>query len=167
MERLREVGETGCWDESDPKEQDKLMHQYAVIWKKPAHFGRIFEILVEKNSHLPKGDEARKYKGRVVYQGNNVIDENRKRAVFEELSSCPATMAASKASDFTACLPGNHGQQSDAETAYTQAPFKGTDTWILVPRHQWPKPDNKNYDKWFWPDGSPRFQKPCCKMLRV
>ena len=104
------------------------MYQYAEVWRQPAHFGRIFEILVEKNSHLPKGDEARKFKGRVVHQGHNVIDENRERAVFEKLPSCPATMAASKASDFIACLPGNHGEQSDAEMAYTQAPFKGTDT---------------------------------------
>ena len=33
------------------------------------HIGRIFDILVEKNSELPESDPARKFKGRVVFEG--------------------------------------------------------------------------------------------------
>ena len=36
------------------------------------HVARIFDICVEKGSELPVGDPARKYKGRVVFQGNQV-----------------------------------------------------------------------------------------------
>ena len=36
----------------------------------------IFGIMVEKGSELPEDDDRRKFKSRVVYQGNNVIDEN-------------------------------------------------------------------------------------------
>jgi hypothetical protein len=39
------------------------------------HVGRVFAILVEKGSELPKGHPERKYKGRVVFQGNNVRDQ--------------------------------------------------------------------------------------------
>ena len=36
-------------------------------------FGRVFPIVVEKGSELPP--EQRKYKGCVVFQGNNVKDQ--------------------------------------------------------------------------------------------
>ena len=94
--RLRGIGEKGCWDEADPHEYDSIVAECKRHGRE-AHFGRIFEICVEKNSHLPLGDPSRKFKGRVVYQGNNVTDHWGMAAVFEELSSCPATMAASKA----------------------------------------------------------------------
>ena len=38
-----------------------------------AHVGRICEICVEKGSELPYGDPGRKFKGRVVFQGNEVL----------------------------------------------------------------------------------------------
>ena len=61
------------------------------------HIGRVFGILVEKGSELPKGNPARKFKGRVVFQGNNVRDQYGDWALFEELSSAPATIDAGKA----------------------------------------------------------------------
>ena len=35
-------------------------------------------------------------------------------------------------------IDGNMGQQADAEQAYTQAAFRGTETWVRIPKHQWP-----------------------------
>ena len=40
------------------------------------HVGIMFEICVEKGSELEPNDPQRKYKGRVVFRGNQVIDEN-------------------------------------------------------------------------------------------
>eukprot|EP00969_Alexandrium_andersonii_P341917 15113798-Alexandrium_andersonii.AAC.1 len=40
------------------------------------HVGLIFAICVEKNSELDDGDPLKKFKGRVVFQGNNVWDTN-------------------------------------------------------------------------------------------
>jgi hypothetical protein len=37
--------------------------------------GRVFGICVEKNAELLEGDPSRKYKGRVVFQGNQVLDQ--------------------------------------------------------------------------------------------
>ena len=54
--------------------------------------GKVFEICVEKGSELPLGDPLRKYKGRMVFQGNHVRDENADVALFSELGSSPATM---------------------------------------------------------------------------
>ena len=103
------------------------------------HVGRIFEICVEKGSELPRDSPDRKYKGRVVFQGANVKDENYDLAIFNELSSCPATMQAGKAADCYGLFEGNCIQQCDAEQAYTQSKLGGDPTWVWLPKDRWPK----------------------------
>ena len=63
---------------------------------KKVHVGKVFEICVEKGSELPVGHKLRKFKGRTVFQGNNVRDENADVALFSELGSSPATMDMEK-----------------------------------------------------------------------
>ena len=65
----------GCWDETRVREWATVARE-ARDKNVKAHVGRIFEICVEKNSELAPTDPARKYKGRVVFQGNQVYDEN-------------------------------------------------------------------------------------------
>eukprot|EP00972_Heterocapsa_arctica_P029099 4280785-Heterocapsa_arctica.AAC.1 len=45
----------------------------------------------EKGSELMRGDPGRKWKGRYVFRGNDVKDEHMQAAIFNELSSTPAT----------------------------------------------------------------------------
>ena len=68
-EKLRKAG---CWDVS----------REAKASGRKAHVSRIFEICVEKGSELPENDPGRKFKGRVVFQGNDVKDENWDVAIF-------------------------------------------------------------------------------------
>ena len=93
----------------------------------------MFEICVEKGSELPIGHELRKFKGRTVFQGNNVRDENSDVALFNELGSSPATMEAGKAVDAYGAQPGFTTEQADGEQAYTQALMKGVETWVELP----------------------------------
>ena len=60
------------------------------------HMGRLFGICVEKGSELPVGDSRRKYKYRVVFQGNRVITQNWEAALFQDMGSSPASMEAGK-----------------------------------------------------------------------
>ena len=53
-------------------------------------------------------------------------------------------------------IDGNEVQISDAETAYTQAKLKGTDTWVCLPRDQWPQS---------WIDKG--CQDPMCKLVQA
>ena len=46
------------------------------------HVGMVFGICVIKGSELPEGHAHRKYKGRYVFQGNQVRGENKDYAVF-------------------------------------------------------------------------------------
>ena len=101
--------------------------------------GLVFGIVVEKNAELSSDDKRRTYKGRAVFQGNNVKHEWGQWAIFAELGSSPATMDAARAADAYGLMPGHAVEQSDAEQAYTQAWLSGTDTWVRLPRDQWPK----------------------------
>ena len=93
-------------------------------------FGYIFGICVEKNSELPAGHPNRKFKGRVVFQGNRVVDQNWEVALFQDLGSSPATLDATRAVDCFGCFPGYDVQMADAVQAYIQAVLKGDACWI-------------------------------------
>jgi len=121
-----------CWDESQVREWSDVSRECKRTGEK-AHVGRVFAICVEKNAELPTDHPNRKFKGRVVFQGNNVKDENWDVALFQELSSCPATMEAAKAADCYGLFPGHAVEQADAEQAYTQAKLGGTPTWVRLP----------------------------------
>ena len=127
-----------CWDETPSRNGPRLPEKLDALGR-PTHVGRIFEICVEKNAELHADNPLRKVKGRVVFQGNQVRDENWEAAMFQELSSCPATMEAAKAADCYGLLEGHVVEQADAEQAYTQSKLGGTPTWIRLPRERWPK----------------------------
>ncbi len=63
------------WDESKVVEA-KDARTAARRQNKKAHFGRIAEMCYEKGSELPVGHASRVYKGRSVFLGDNVKDEN-------------------------------------------------------------------------------------------
>ena len=110
----------GVWDQS-------IMYEWSDIASKARnanqtiHVGRLFEICVEKGSELPEGNPGRKFKGRTVFQGHNVKDQNWDTAIFQELGSAPVAMAATKLCDGFGLLPGNSIQTADAEQAYINA----------------------------------------------
>ena len=74
-----------------------------------------------------------------MFQGNKVWGENSDHALFAELGSSPASMEAGKIIDVYGSQPRFTKQQADARQAYTQALFKGTETWVRLPRNRWPK----------------------------
>ncbi len=116
----------------------QLLPQRQELNNKPFMSGESSKY-VEKNCELPETDDLHKFKGRVVFQGNQVKDDNYEAAMFQEMGSAPATMEAIKSCDFYSLLPGHIGQQSDAESAYTQSKLSSfVKTWVRIPRHEWP-----------------------------
>ena len=110
------------------------------------HVGMVFGICVEKGSDLPRGDPSRKFKGRCVFRGNAVRDENHYAAVFQDLGSSPASMSAAKIADLLGLLPGCCTMLADAIRAYCQALLVGVPTWVRLPRDQWPASWSKMRD---------------------
>ena len=106
----------------------------------------IFEACYEKGSELPPDDPRRKFKGRTVFQGNNVRDQDSDHALFAELGSSPASMEAAKLLDAFGSQPGFSKAQADAIQAYIQALFTGVPTWLTLPRNRSPE----HWEKEFW-----------------
>ena len=107
----------------------------------------------------------RKYKGRVVFGGNNVRDEYGLAALFPEQGSGASFATASKLLDAVSLLPGCFGEQSDAPSAYTQSVlFEGMAestcpiTWVQLPQSQWPPSYHKLYKE--------TGQQPVCRLLK-
>jgi len=121
-----------------------------------AHFGSLMDLCHEKNSQM--APEYRKYKGRVVFRGDQVKQADNEswgayKAVFSEQGTGASHMAGAKFADLVGRLPGCKGQNSDAVSAYTQEKLGGPPTWISLPRAQWPK------------DGSwDHFKDPVCRL---
>ena len=105
------------WADEDTVEEWDDVVAWAQTSGTQIHLGNLFGIMVEKGSELMdipdengklKKDPRRKYKYRVVFQGNKVVDENLYAAEFANLGSQPASMEASKMVDMYGCFAGNH-----------------------------------------------------------
>ena len=122
----KRVREKHVWDETVVREWDEVASE-ARKQNKEIQFGYLFGICVEKNAELPDGHANRKFKGRVVFQGNRVVNQNWEAAMFQDLGNAPATMDASRIADAMGCIPGNGIEIADAEQAYVQAELKGNE----------------------------------------
>lgn len=127
--RLRQQN---VWDEERPREWDDVRKE-AQRGKYDVHLGWLFGICVQNNSEFMGDDPAKKFKGRVVFQGDRAIDQNFDAVVFQDLGSSPASMEAAKIADFFGCAPGHSLEIADAVQAYVQAEMKGTPTWVCLP----------------------------------
>ena len=130
------TSQEGVWDENEVESWDDVRARYPN--DEDVHVGRIFAIIVEKNAELEPDNPQRKFKGRVVFQGNEVKDQNYEVAMFQDLSASPATMPPGKAADAYGAFPGHATEQADAVQAYCQAKLDGTPTWVRLPYEVWP-----------------------------
>jgi hypothetical protein len=126
-----------CWDLSNVREWQDAKREANQKAEK-VHQCRLHCIVVEKNAELAPDDPNRKFKARVVLLGDQVKDQNHDIALFQEINSCPATLDASRLADVLGLSPGMAIQQADAMQAYVQAEFKGTPTWVRIPKDRWP-----------------------------
>ena len=70
------------WDENKVREWSDVAKE-AQDAGVEVNFGYLYGICVEKNSELPPGHPKRKFKGRVVFQGNRVTNQNWEAAIFK------------------------------------------------------------------------------------
>ena len=132
----------GVWEEKGVEEASAVRKK-AQAKGETVHFGTIAELCYEKGSELDDGDPLKKYKGRHVFLGDNVKDQDFQWAEFEHLGSAPASLEASLFIDAFSLQQGYEGTTSDAESAYTQQFLgggrdKGTKTYVRIPKHRWP-----------------------------
>ena len=129
----------GVWDMSSVRSWKDVAREARDNGTK-VHVGRIFGLCVEKNTQFKLGDALRKFKGRFVFQGNEVRDELYEYAFFDDISSAPAALEAAKACDAYGCIDGNTIMQADAFQAYIQSDLGGDiPTWVRLPPEYVPK----------------------------
>ena len=118
----------------------KVVMQEARQQGKTVHFGSLMDLCFEK--HSEQAVQNRKYKGRVVFRGDQVKDQEATHAVFNEQTSSSSHMASAKLLDAMARMPGFDGQDADAVGAYTQVVLSEVEgyveTWITLPPHRRP-----------------------------
>ncbi|CAE8734045.1 unnamed protein product, partial [Polarella glacialis] len=148
---LGKLRAAGAWSEPTVIEWS-LVRDKAVRSGKKVHVGRLHAIAAEKGSELPLGHPERKMKGRIVFLGNNVRDEDGQVALLGDLSSAPVTMEASRMCDAFGLLSGHAIEQADAEQAYIQSSLGGTETYIRLPKELQP-------DRW------KHMRNPVCKLV--
>ena len=107
----------------------------------------IFPICVVKNEEIL---HLAKYKGRIVFQGNYIKDEEGIHQLFPDQGSGASVMAASRIMDAIELSPGCAGGQSDAPQAYCQAEFgfgmHVRPTYVEIPHDMRPKSWSKFKD---------------------
>ena len=126
-------GGVGAWDYSSVKGVYDVRAE-ARGSKKTVHFGMITELCFEQASELPEGDPERKFKGRHVFLGDQVKDQDFANAEFEHLGSSPPTFESARAVDALSLVEGYEQTQSDAKSAYAQTRLggaRGADTLNL------------------------------------
>ncbi len=98
--------------------------------------------------HAELAEFLQVYKGRIVFRGDDVKDQEGTHAVFTEQGTSASHLAAAKFLDAIARLPGNDGHDMDAISAYTQVKLSDAaailgrevvpDTWISLPHSRRP-----------------------------
>ena len=129
-----------------------------------------------KNAELAEGHADQKHKGRDVFLGDQVKDQDFNFAIFDDLGSAPPTMEAARALDAVSLFPGYEQQQSDATSAYTQSFLRGKPTWISLPRERWPKSWEGKYTNpvvrlmlslYGHPDAGTYWEQDCARHVKV
>ena len=131
-----------CWEVREKKDViHEARRRNAVV-----QFGRVHGICVEKNSELSQEHPNRKYKGRVVFLGNRVSNQDLEAATFADLGNAPANLESGRLADCYGACPGHASENADGVQAYLQANMRGDACWVELPKDAHPGglwgPDN-------------------------
>ena len=132
---LDKMLKANVWDLKPREKADILKELHS---SEEAHFGDLFLILGIKNAELPEAQ--RKVKARGVFRGSFIQNQDAQQTFFSEVQSTPATLGSVKVAMAWAALNRGTIESVDCEAAYLQAPFKGVQTWIKLPR-EWLTPE--------------------------
>ena len=123
------------WDHSSVVEREVLCSQ-ADKQGETIRVADAMTIAGVKNSELPESQHV--HKGRVVYRGDAVKDQEGLPAMFRELHSLPTNIQAVSLTLFLGLVEGCVIQTADTCAAFLQAPLPSTTpTWVTLPRELW------------------------------
>ena len=125
--------DNGRWDDDTVTTLPKLRAEARAKGKKL----RVAEILTLCGIKHAELDVAQqRFKGRVVYRRDKVLDENHQLVVFSETSNNPTALTVLNACLWFGCLPDHGVSCSDAIQAYLQSELQ-EETYVVLPRELW------------------------------
>ena len=90
--------------------------------------------------HHELSPELWKYKGRIVYRGDNIRDQNDQIILFDETSTTPTSLVALNLCLWFGCRAGCKTSGADAVQAFLQSDLdEGSfeETWVILSRELW------------------------------
>lgn len=79
-----------------------------------------------------------KWKGRIVYRGDQVRDQDNNVLLFDQTATTPTSLVALNVALWFACLSGNVASCSDAIQAFLQSELDDDDlTYVIIPVELW------------------------------
>eukprot|EP00972_Heterocapsa_arctica_P110367 16248856-Heterocapsa_arctica.AAC.1 len=122
------LSKQGVWDILSVREYDEVV---AEVKRRgiTTHRGRCVRYLRRREVNSQKTTLA----------ANGKADTSSEAAIFNELSSTPATLEASKAVDAYGLMPDNAIGQCESEQAYVQSELGGTTAWVSLPKERGPE----------------------------
>ena len=123
----------GTWDDSTAMPLHDLRSNARAQGRKL----RVAELMTLCGvKHAELAPEFQKFKGRIVYRGDRVLDEFSNFVFFEETSTTPTGLIALNTSLCWGCLPGHSVSCSHAVQAYLQSELK-EETYVILPKELW------------------------------
>ena len=99
--------------------------------------GQSMSICSEKFAEL--AEHLRVLKGRIVFWGDIVKDQERAAAVFQDLAASPTSIAGINNNMAYGRIPGHATSTADAVKAYVQSMLESKcATWVQLPPELWP-----------------------------
>jgi hypothetical protein len=86
------------WDFRKARSRHDVIRE-AQTCGKTVQFGSVHALCHEKNEQLPMGHPNRKFKGRVVFLGNNVINQDFESAIFADLGNALSSLESGSLAD--------------------------------------------------------------------
>ena len=110
------------------------------------HLGQLMSICSEKFAEL--AEHLRVLKGRIVFRGDIVKDQEGAAAVFQDLTANPTSIAGINNNLAYGMIPGHKTTTADAVKAYVQSMLDSKcATWVQLPPELWPADWRGKYSK--------------------
>ena len=147
--KIREEAEglidKGTWDLSTVTERAELIAGAKKAGIK-IHLGQLMSICSEKFAEL--AEHLRVLKGRIVFRGDIVKDQEGAAAVFQDLAANPTSVAGINNNIAYGMIPGHTTSTADAVKAYVQSLLDSKHaTWVQLPPELWPASWRGQYSK--------------------
>ena len=139
------LAEKGTWDFNTVVERHDLISKSKKSGIK-IHLGQLMSICSEKFAEM--AEHLRVLKGRIVFRGDIVKDQDGAAAIFQDMAANPTSVAGINNNIAYGLLPGHKTSTADAVKAYVQSLLDSKcATWVQLPPELWPKSWKGLYSK--------------------